>query len=103
MAQVTIEVPDGEVPYVISIPAGEGAQVVEAVCSEYHFTGNDPDPQDAGHILTANEFAHQQIIVWLYGVVSAFQGKQAAATARQAAIDAVLSGITITRIDLPLP
>lgn len=87
--------------YTIDIPDGQGAAVVEAVCATYGYTGSNPDPQNEGQTLTANQFAEQQIIEWLYGVVEDYQGRLAAATARQDAVASVRSSIQITRVEAP--
>lgn len=84
--------------YTIEIPDGQGAQVVEAVCATYGYTGHNADPVNPAHTLTPNEFSQQQIVEWLYGVVEDYQGRQASATARAAAVAAVRANIQITRV-----
>lgn len=81
--------------YTISIPDGQGAAVVEALCQTYGYSPTMIDP-NTNSTLSPNEFARQQIIKWLYQVTANYQGAKAAATARTAAIEAVNTGIDIT-------
>jgi hypothetical protein len=102
MATVSFDIPDGYTAYVTAIPNGEGAQLVEAVCSIYNYTGSDPDPQNEGETLTANQFAHQKLIDLMYLQVKTIQGQQAAAAARASAVAAVSENLHILRIDEPI-
>lgn len=86
--------------YIITIPNGEGASVVQALCANHGYQSQingQPNPQDP------NAFAEQCVVDWLMQEVETYQGQQAAETARQQAVANVQATLTITVRSQPTP